>query len=85
MKLSLLFSLIRFPAAKIEATTTLKKRLEQLDDFEEGSEREMGDLTQSEYIKHIDALNKELTLAWHSDQRVKSLKITIQVGLFSSW
>uniref|UniRef100_A0A8D9ESI6 UPF0505 protein C16orf62 n=1 Tax=Cacopsylla melanoneura TaxID=428564 RepID=A0A8D9ESI6_9HEMI len=65
-------------AAKVEATTTLKKRLEQLDDFEEGSEREMGDLTQAEYVKHIDALKRELTQAWHSDQRVKSLKITIQ-------
>ncbi|KAI5736076.1 hypothetical protein M8J77_026343 [Diaphorina citri] len=64
--------------AKVEATTTLKKRLEQLDDFEEGSEREMGDLTQAEYMKHIEALNRELTQAWHSDQRVKALKITIQ-------
>lgn len=56
----------------------VKHRLEQLDDFEEGSIRQMLDLTQQEYVSRIEMLNNELVQAWNSDQRVKSLKIAIQ-------
>lgn len=56
----------------------VKHRLEQLDDFEEGSIRQMLDLTQQEYVSRIEQLNNELVQAWNSDQRVKSLKIAIQ-------
>lgn len=57
----------------------VRTRLEQLDDFEEGSVRQMLDLTQQEYVARIELLNNELVQAWHSDQRVKALKIAIQV------
>lgn len=57
----------------------VRTRLEQLDDFEEGSVRQMLDLTQQEYAVRIELLNNELVQAWHSDQRVKALKIAIQV------
>ncbi|XP_046805800.1 VPS35 endosomal protein sorting factor-like isoform X1 [Lucilia cuprina] len=53
-------------------------RLEQLDDFEDGSMRHMMDLTQQEYIQRIEQLNQELVQSWHNDQRVKALKIAIQ-------
>ncbi|XP_046425183.1 VPS35 endosomal protein-sorting factor-like [Neodiprion virginianus] len=56
----------------------VRTRLEQLDDFEEGSVRQMLDLTQQEYAARIELLNNELVQAWHSDQRVKALKIAIQ-------
>jgi hypothetical protein len=56
----------------------VKNRLEQLDDFEEGSIRQMMNLTQQEYMVKIEQLNHELVQAWHSDQRVKALKIAIQ-------
>jgi hypothetical protein len=56
----------------------VKNRLEQLDDFEEGSIRQMMNLTQQEYVVKIEQLNQELVQAWHSDQRVKALKIAIQ-------
>ncbi|XP_012255846.2 VPS35 endosomal protein-sorting factor-like isoform X2 [Athalia rosae] len=56
----------------------VRTRLEQLDDFEEGSVRQMLDLTQQEYAARIELLNNELVQAWHSDQRVKALKIGIQ-------
>lgn len=57
----------------------VKTRLEQLDDFEEGSVRQMLDLSQQQYTARIEQLNNELVQAWHSDQRVKALKIAIQV------
>ncbi|XP_054284650.1 VPS35 endosomal protein-sorting factor-like [Macrosteles quadrilineatus] len=59
-------------------SSAVKTRLEQLDDFEEGSVREEADLSQQEYAGRIDQLNKELVQAWNDDQRVKALKIAIQ-------
>lgn len=38
----------------------------------------MLDLSQQEYASRIEQLNNELVQAWHSDQRVKALKIAIQ-------
>lgn len=65
------------------AVEKVRTRLEQLDDFEEGSVREEGDLTQGEYAARIEQLNTELVQAWNGDQRVKALKIAIQVsGLY---
>jgi len=57
----------------------VKNHLEQLDDFEDGSVQEMLNLSQQEYVKRIDELNNALILAWDQDQRVRSLKIAIQV------
>lgn len=61
-----------------QAVDKVKYRLEQLDDFEEGSVRQMLDLSQQEYVVRIEQLNQELVQAWHSDQRVRALKIAIQ-------
>ncbi|KAJ8974472.1 hypothetical protein NQ317_016126 [Molorchus minor] len=36
------------------------------------------DLSQAEYVGRIEQLSKELVSAWHSEQRVKALKIAIQ-------
>ena len=59
----------------------VKARLEQLDDIEEGSMKETLNLSQNEYVKKIDTLNRTLDSAWDNDQRVKALKIAIQVSL----
>ncbi|KAL4240173.1 hypothetical protein ACF0H5_000967 [Mactra antiquata] len=56
----------------------VKNRLEQLDDFEEGSVQEMLNLSQQEYVSRIEDLNQALIAAWTQDQRVKALKIAIQ-------
>lgn len=66
--------------AQAAVTDTVKHRLEQLDDFEEGSVKEMLNLSQQEYVKKIDDMNKALCLAWDRDQKVKALKIAIQAG-----
>ena len=62
-------------------TDKVKNRLEQLDDFEDGSVKEMLNLSQQDYVKKIDDLNRELKTAWNQDQRVKALKIAIQVSI----
>lgn len=62
----------------ISISEKVRHRLEQLDDFDDGSVHQMLDLTQQEYILKIDQLNHELVQAWNSDQRVKALKIAIQ-------
>ena len=40
----------------------------------------MLNLSQQEYVSRIDELNQALIHAWEQDQRVKALKIAIQVG-----
>ncbi|KAF7273553.1 hypothetical protein GWI33_013750 [Rhynchophorus ferrugineus] len=63
--------------AQSTAVDKVQHRLEQLDNFEEGSQRKL-DLSQTEYISRIEQLNKELISAWNTEQRVKALKIAIQ-------
>lgn len=63
---------------QITFSEKVKNRLEQLDDFEDGSIRRVNDLTQQEYQLKIEQLNQELIQAWKTDQRVKALKIAIQ-------
>ncbi|XP_054160540.1 VPS35 endosomal protein-sorting factor-like [Oppia nitens] len=65
-------------AANTSVADKVRHRLEQLDDFEEGSVKEMLNLTQTEYVNRIDELNVTLHESWNSDQRVKALKIVIQ-------
>ena len=57
----------------------MKTRLEQLDDLEDGSVRETLNLSQVEYLRKIEELNRSLVSYWDNDQRVKALKIAIQV------
>uniref|UniRef100_A0A3B3RIB6 VPS35 endosomal protein-sorting factor-like n=1 Tax=Paramormyrops kingsleyae TaxID=1676925 RepID=A0A3B3RIB6_9TELE len=56
----------------------VRNRLEELDDMEEGSQREMLNLSQQDYVNRIEELNQSLKEAWSSDQKVKALKIVIQ-------
>lgn len=50
----------------------------------QGSVKEMMNLSQQDYVKRIEELNQALITAWEQDQRVKSLKIAIQVLFFPS-
>ena len=65
--------------AQAAASDKVRHRLEQLDDLEEGSVKETLNLSQKEYVRKIDDLNRALVAAWDNDQRVKALKIAIQV------
>mmetsp|Transcript_12765 Transcript_12765/g.19318 ORF Transcript_12765/g.19318 Transcript_12765/m.19318 type:complete len:1005 (+) Transcript_12765:49-3063(+) len=63
---------------KVELPTDqVKARLEQLDENKTEEEQDM-ELTQKDYISHIENLHTELAKAWENEQRVKSLKIAIQ-------
>lgn len=42
----------------------------------------MNNLSQQEYTKSIEELNNALLQAWKEDERVKALKIVIQVKNF---
>lgn len=52
----------------------------------QGSQKELLNLTQQDYVNRIEELNQSLKDAWSSDQKVKALKIVIQVSFkwFSS-
>ncbi|CAH1102339.1 unnamed protein product [Psylliodes chrysocephalus] len=63
--------------AQSTAIDKVQHRLKQLDSFEEGSQHRLN-LSQAEYITKIEQLNKELVIAWNTEQRVKALKIAIQ-------
>ena len=48
--------------------------------YQKGSVKEMLNLSQQDYINRIEELNNALIIAWEQDQRVKALKIAIQVS-----
>ncbi|KAL4710740.1 hypothetical protein ACJJTC_004385 [Scirpophaga incertulas] len=56
----------------------VKHRLEQLDDFDDGSVRKTMGLSQQEFVTRINMLSDEIKKAWDSEQRVKAFKIGIQ-------
>ncbi|XP_023377514.1 UPF0505 protein C16orf62 homolog [Pteropus vampyrus] len=68
----------RAGAVASAASEKVRTRLEELDDFEEGSQKELLNLTQQDYMNRIEELNQSLKDAWASDQKVKALKIVIQ-------
>lgn len=72
-------------AAAVSQSDKIKNRLEQLDQFDSDENlQEMSNLSQQEYVKRIDELNNALNAAWAEDDRVKSLKIVIQVSLLQT-
>lgn len=55
------------------------KVAQRLEELEEKSEQEQDmELSQQDYVNHIETLHSELANAWETEQRVKSLKIAIQ-------
>ncbi|TRY58965.1 hypothetical protein DNTS_033933 [Danionella cerebrum] len=51
----------------------VRTRLEELDDLEEGSQRELLNLSQQDYVNRIEELNQSLKEAWGSDQKCSKL------------
>ncbi|XP_050438834.1 VPS35 endosomal protein-sorting factor-like [Adelges cooleyi] len=67
--------------SKTIQSATIRSRLEELEEFEDQldySEKELCDLTQQEFVTHMDSLSREIVDAWNNEQRVKALKIIIQ-------
>jgi hypothetical protein len=63
---------------KQQINDKVKHRLQQIDEYEENVSEHRG-LSQDDYIKIITQISEELQEAWRLDQRVKALKIVIQV------
>lgn len=68
---------------KHQINDKLKHRLQQLDEYEDNVSEHKG-LSREDYVSHITQISQELHQAWAADQRVKALKIVIQVSKFSS-
>uniref|UniRef100_A0A8C9S1S0 VPS35 endosomal protein-sorting factor-like n=1 Tax=Scleropages formosus TaxID=113540 RepID=A0A8C9S1S0_SCLFO len=77
-KLSIVSEKIHWLAPNSTVSEKVRNRLEELDDMEEGSQRELLNLSQQDYVNRIEELNQNLKEAWSSDQKVKALKIVIQ-------
>ena len=63
---------------KQQINDKIKHRLQQLDEFEEHVSEHKG-LSRDDYVSRITQISHELHQAWALDQRVKALKIVIQV------
>lgn len=63
---------------KQQINDKIKHRLQQLDEFEENISEHKG-LSREDYVTRITQISEELNQAWVLDQRVKALKIVIQV------
>lgn len=63
---------------KQQINDKFKHRLQQLDEFEELVSEHKG-LSRDDYVFRITQISQELCHAWALDQRVKALKIVIQV------
>uniref|UniRef100_A0A674MV53 VPS35 endosomal protein-sorting factor-like n=1 Tax=Takifugu rubripes TaxID=31033 RepID=A0A674MV53_TAKRU len=70
------------PSPGSAVSEKVRTRLEELDDLEEGSQRELLNLSQQDYANRIEELNQSLKEAWAADQKVKALKIVIQSHIF---
>ncbi len=71
----------RINEAKVDKT---QQRIAQLEESEDSLTKTLK-MSQKEYEKHIQKLHDDLIKAWEGEERVKSLKIAIQVkGLFLS-
>eukprot|EP00698_Gefionella_okellyi_P012762 TRINITY_DN3458_c0_g1_i1.p1 TRINITY_DN3458_c0_g1~~TRINITY_DN3458_c0_g1_i1.p1 ORF type:complete len:957 (+),score=233.47 TRINITY_DN3458_c0_g1_i1:41-2872(+) len=68
------------PRPASTTTDRVKARLEELDTSRQHEEAVLLQLNQADYIAHIQALNDELRVAWHNEERVKALKIVIQTS-----
>lgn len=64
---------------EILGVTSLRGRGEGGDDFEEGIVFEINDMTASDFQRRIQNFHGEVIRAWNEDQRVKAIKIVIQV------
>lgn len=61
-----------------------QQRLTELDQTPEDQVKETLQLTQKDYEKHIEKLHEDLIHEWNNGEKVKALKIAIQVNLLYS-
>ena len=62
----------------------VKDRLEELEESED-AEKQKVMVSQSEYLSKIQSMHDDLLQAWNDNQRVRALKIAIQVCFICKW
>lgn len=65
---------------KGDEKSSTSKHLEELDDPQKSSEDGAKVITRQEYVSRLHELKDEINRAWHSEDRVKSLKLSIKVA-----
>ncbi|KAK8706019.1 hypothetical protein V6N13_049601 [Hibiscus sabdariffa] len=83
----------RFPVSKMISVSSMSNTIlrsgkahekssssTHLDDPQKSSEESTNVITRQEYVSRLHELKDEINRAWHSDDRVKSLKLSIQVA-----
>ena len=75
---NILWTIYCIVVVKQQINDKMKHRLQQLDEFEENVSEHKG-LSRDDYVTRITQISHELHHAWALDQRVKALKIVIQV------
>lgn len=56
--------------------------LEELDDPQKYAEEGIKVISQQEYISRLHELKDEIKRAWHAEDRVTSLKLSIKVSFY---
>ncbi|KAB2096057.1 hypothetical protein ES319_A01G083400v1 [Gossypium barbadense] len=90
------FLMQRFPVSKMISVSSMSNtivrsgkaheksssstHLEELDDPQKFSETDTKVITQQEYVSRLHELKDEINRGWHSEDRVKSLKLSIKVA-----
>ncbi|XP_040942948.1 VPS35 endosomal protein-sorting factor-like isoform X5 [Gossypium hirsutum] len=67
-------------SGKAHEKSSSSTHLEELDDPQKFSEMDTKVITQQEYVSRLHELKDEINRAWHSEDRVKSLKLSIKVS-----
>ncbi|KAB2044374.1 hypothetical protein ES319_D01G085100v1 [Gossypium barbadense] len=67
-------------SGKAHEKSSSSTHLEELDDPQKFSETDTKVITQQEYVSRLHELKDEINRAWHSEDRVKSLKLSIKVS-----
>ncbi|KAI5674779.1 hypothetical protein M9H77_15143 [Catharanthus roseus] len=65
---------------KVNSNSSVDVHLEELDDHIKISEEGFKVISQQEYVSRLHELKDEITHAWHNDDRVTALKLSIKVA-----
>ncbi|XVF77393.1 hypothetical protein PTKIN_Ptkin14bG0039400 [Pterospermum kingtungense] len=71
-------TIVRGGKAHEKSSTSM--HLEELDDPQKSSEESAKVITRQEYVSRLHELKDEINRAWHDEDRVKSLKLSIKVA-----
>jgi NACalpha-BTF3-like transcription factor len=83
-----MISFLQMPDVIIKSSTSFRKssessHLEEVDDPQRISQEDVKVITGQEYVSRLHELKDEINRAWHAEDRVTALKLTIKVIFFN--